>query len=253
MQLTGKTMSNIKPITQTELTDNDINYSIKIGKQVITTKLKEARTNLGESTKLFMKELNELCDEQDTKQELKEKFYEAVDNNSSINYLRLAWNEYNEYEHEQKATNRDMIKAVDFYGSVNIITCPSNHSVNRYKNMIDKLSIDIPFELYGSVNPADEDEEYISAKHYLPIDLPSAILPNMLKRYKVLQKIEANDNEMTNIDKKLYNINDTMEQMEAKLLIQELKRTGRGEEVLKISSDIISDVLNETLSLTDET
>lgn len=244
---TNQTMRNNANITQ-----QDIDYSVKIGKQVIQSKLKEAKAANLEKRKKINKQINGLINRDETEKLLIKAFKETINKDKRITILRATWNMF----HDKKIrTNWGLISFNKAYDPVGSIAQPGSYSTKSYERMVKDASFFMDYYMHigmrdlDAVNHNDDGSEDVDCGWRLEVDIPSKLLPKMTTMLKHLRAMKSLEDLDEMIDNKLNNISDTMEEMEAKLLTQELNRSDRGQEVLNLASGIITDVLGEDINL----
>lgn len=238
--------------TQESMTQTDINYSVKIGKQVIKSKLREAKSKYEKQYNNISNELHKIINYDDTKKMLRKELKTRINADTNTTALRSIWNKF----HTKKIrTNWGLVSADNCSRVAGVIARPNNYAHESYQKMIKTKIVIIEYHMHIGMRDLDDihrDEdgtEEVDCGWTLEVDIPSKLLPDMsimLQKLKPLKKLRDLIKE---IDYKLKNIGDTMENMEAKLLTQELNRSPRGKEVLDLTSSVIADVIGEDINL----
>lgn len=250
------------PVTQAELTNTDIDHSIKIGKQVLISKLNEESDKIVKTIKEGCTKIRDKFDDGSSLFSLMLPRFELTINScSQLSKLRLAINTF-----EEKPMRNNMKMVTDYrlmrkcsdavkpfwighrFGAdkTTFNECSSFRSIVDSGQMEVEYSIGVAWRDSGQWHE-DGDECCESRSGFTEtIDVPEDTLELMRSVIPDIENLTAQQAGLDAIKKKLNNIDKTMEEMEAQLLIKELGRTNRGKEVLSVASDLIKGVLGDS-------
>lgn len=269
-QLISAKVTNQTLVNNEELTQKDINYSIKISKQSITAELKKQLIDLQKEDKNIAEELCTVHNTKTLNKSLNKAFKTEFNKNKALTLVRNAWNAFceNKLKNNYGLLHKYSIKQV-----VRFITHPYNYEIELYQKLINTQKIDIEYFTKVSMRDDINNTQFLRKEHnsqsitdsfyatnnmqlnngwILQVPLPKPVLEKMKISLKLLKQLKSLNTQIINIQDKLNNINETMEKIEAKLLAQELYRSERGTEVLNLAANIISEVTGKNINLTIE-
>lgn len=218
-------------------TQHDIDYSVKIGKQVLLKKLKERSEALRKDYRAAEEAAHDFRRLEHPKltKIIEKEFWLNIKNCSQINTLRLAMNAFLD-KGDKITTNKKMVNWESCRNATSSSPTESGH-------------LRIQYGLEVAVNPLDYRQDSSSNEwentFSLELEIPD-ILKGYWREYGKLEKVASDLNELINeTDLKIKNINSVMEEVEANLLIKEMQKSSRGEEVLEMTNNILADVLGD--------
>lgn len=247
------------PVTQAELTNTDINHATKIGKQVIVSKLNEELDKAYCDMNALHKEIVDTLGVSSDLVKIMEPRFELVINNcSQMSKLRCAINTFEEtpMRNNMKMVTQHLLdtsctRATNplWLSARSKTVKPRFHPHESFKTMAASGEMEVTYfmgvawrnegEWHKDGNECYEDNSGFTETVTIPEDF-------LEKMRAAIPNIESLITQQETIDKlqdKLDNIDKAMEEMEAKLLVNELNRTDRGKEVLAVTNNIIGDVL----------
>ena len=251
-------VTNSIPVTNAVLTQTDIDYSIKIGKQTIKAKLTQEIAKINEEIRIYREKAENIFDlsQEQVIKIIKTAFKEQINNDKNLTKVRAAWNAFRD---KHIRTNWGLVNICYLDNTANNIIRPYNGSdpkaYAKYVNDGLKISFSICVGFMPDNFKNDNSDERDYEEHEDDFDftqrisVPAKLKIDMQRMLTVLQETSVLRNKQDALNLKLKNIDETMEEMEAKLLIQDLNRSERGKEVLELASEIISDVIEDSVQL----
>jgi len=253
----------VLPETKSQMTQKEIEYSIKIAQQTIKTKLTDRLTALREQqtelTANFEKEflykgiMKEFQDTIDSHLEM------TITNESELYCLVQAYNLLSDGEIH---SINELITSTNVYNFVRNIVDANCRNGSWAQNILDKGSYE--FRVYIAVaaaedsdrlNAIERDDEYIDTHNalYFNLPLPSRIITMLENCAEWGEKYDAIDKQLNDCRAKLDNMDNTLETIESQLLVEELSSTEGGKKTLELTGNIISNVIGSQVLLTNET
>lgn len=271
-------MSDVLPVTQQQITQTEIEYSVKVGKQVIIEQLTTIKADLKKEASVLLAQIQLTNDAKDIvrakyRRALDNKLIHVVNNCSSANKIRLFVNTFTSANFR---SNWDIVIHSTVGSVVRTLIEPLNPGFSRGNERYDRMSYVIDATSQKILDNGAAEVEYttcvsVPSKKSIQamrddefeysldnnenntweteIRIPDEILAELKARIDVIKQLQDIQNRYNDLADKLENIDKTMEKMEASLLVNELKRTTRGMEVMNIASGIISDILGNTPQL----
>lgn len=240
----------VLPVTKAEMTSTEIEYSVKVGKQVVKKQLEKEIKQL----------LENLSEEGETRDKifsgskfckmLEEEAEKQLEADKDLSTIREILSKYM-FEEDKFKNNLDMM-----CGSINAwpLLClvrgegPGyrQEHIKRLSEFIEGGVANVAFE-FGFYERSDAFGEKPKVCYEIPL---SETWIDVLNKYlnSLKRTAEITDN-MAQLTIKLNNLDSLMEEVEASILANELKKTESGRKVLSISSGIISSVLGTTPEL----
>lgn len=259
------TQPTVLPVTQAELTNTDISHSIKIGKQVLLSKLAEEIKKLDADMFIQYCGIAETMGGSFPMSMIMRPLFELVINNcSQLSKLRLA---INTFEEKDMRKNMGLLVSNDLESVCKGITDPmyitgrhnnseKSYRVNdKFKEVLKQgfLKVNYSFGVVwrdaGQWHEDGNQAEESSWNHngYCEeILIPGETLDKMRALLPAVDALERRQVVLDSLREKLKNIDSTMEEMEATLLVNELGRTVRGKQVLAVTNDLIAGVLGDS-------
>jgi hypothetical protein len=237
-------MNTIVPVTQAELTQTNINYSTKIGKQVMKAQLTERLKML-----FTVRELAGTANYHHAEgfsDKLREYLNSKVDmflnNDGEITRLRNLINKFSSAENEFK-NNVALKDGTNAHGVIRNFV--DTRKVEKLAEIIElgELTVNVNLRLNGFVKDED-DQEQIGFS--IAIQLSTETLEWLAQRIDLVNAKAKADADYDACDEKLRNIDAVVEEMEAKLLVNQLMTTEEGKKVLAVTSELVQQMLGNT-------
>lgn len=255
------TKSNVLPVTKAEVVETNINYSAKIGKQVLKTQLKErlevcrnnvtmAEANLHLLAQPFRVELEK---------RLKNQLQMCITNDGEISRFRNFLNKFTEEDIQDVKKSKSNWEFVDEHDVSSTLHAlfGGGYSSAGTKMMRDDLfkeetlTFDLKLKAFAYMGSYDEPqhnpEKQVSVSYDLPI--VKSELDTLRKVIEAEEVLATKHTEVNNVRTQLDSVDDLVERMEAKLLVDELASTEDGKKVLAVTSDLVTDMLGDTPEL----
>lgn len=243
-------MSDIQPAQNHEDLSNKIGYSTKIGKQVIKAQLRERITELKASLKTAI-EQNETAAEKyhaALKERVKTVLKLEVQNDRKISGIRKMLAGMFDTPPPELSSNWAFVET---YSYQRYSGCyDGSRLIENLNKVLEKESVWVEFSLYcGFFNENIVAEGGGKLEFTNELELTSDLIEMLTDYRDAAVDVENNRKKLNETESKLSSIDEVMEQMEAKLLVDELKASEHGRQVLSATSEIISQMLGETPAL----
>lgn len=244
---------DIKPITQPELTQTNINYSIKIGRQVLKQKLKEEIDRLQKAITNCKDELLDISSDKVKKLRsgMQKRIITSINNDETFGLIKQLYNKLNPEKAVSKVQDLVSTNLSSTQIMLEFIKPNTYTNIKKYRKVLTDRYVEFPVDfILAEFNR--EYEEYNDLSYNIPIELTSSLLSWMNRQEKILTTMQLYQKDKDEVESKLINLDETLETIEAKLLVQELNKTDTGKDVLNTTESIISDTLNSNIALTNE-
>lgn len=239
-------MTTIVPVTQAQITETQINYSTKIGKQVMKAELSK-RIAMALGVKVLAedakdKEWKSL--RQDVYIELRGKVELSIKNDGDITRLRNLYNKFSSLpSHDQAGNNWQAHKDDNCRGvAYGLLDNQNKREEARAAGCVE-INVELRFGDYDTFNDRHGEWEPLGYSEEIAI---SQDIRDRLFAYTGLcsEYVDA-DIAYERAKRELDNIDATVEAMEAKLLINELQASAKGQEVLNVTTDMVQEMLGD--------
>lgn len=245
---------DVVPVTKQEMTQTNINYSTKIGKQVMKAELKsrysKATDELNEA-KTAVQSFTDVA-HQELKGFLKSRLKFAMRSDSEMTRLRNLLNKFMPIDAVNYKTNMDLISDSGISDALRNLVClgsMNSHEREYLKGIIEKekVGLSVAFD-FGR---PDEDcyDNFCEFAFDLNVSLFADQLELLKTRLSLEEKRTTAQEKQIAIATQLENIDNVVEEMEAKLLINELNSTEQGKAVLNVTSEMVSNMLGDKPAL----
>lgn len=247
------TETTIAPLEKVELNRNDIESSMKIGKQVILTNVKkriealkgQIRASKGERMKVFEGQKKSLTKHFSSKIKL------AIKNDSDLDDLRRAVNKLFDFSYKN---NLEFVADIDVDGAVvNLVKNDKFYSIHETRRLFqsyvnnEEISIDFLLPIGAEDLKADYNagDDLDAATMEMAVPLTADMLRGCETILEHLEKEVALHDEIDSLNNKLRNIDKTMEEVEASILLEEMKTTEHGKRALEVTINVVEHVLGK--------
>ena len=260
------TVTEISPVTQQELTQSEIQNSMKVSKQVILTKVKEEVANVHINIMLQEAALKErFCGdngkggtkENDLTVIMRERFAEIINSDIGLRHLRLATTHMTGIPTLTK--NMQLVLTEDCYDVSNYVYKPNSR---MFKDILKTGVYAISYCTAGFLPDRKELTDLVDDRYHddvnpylsftIDVRVPKETLDAMSEVVETQKIIDGNRSKMSSLQYKIDNIDTTMEELEAKILVNHMAKSAHGKEVLAVTSSIVSEIIGEESPLLSE-
>jgi hypothetical protein len=246
------TNTQLAPMTSAEMTTTKISHATKIGKQVMKSELAKALLAAKKEKESPEALLLKTYKKSHTIIErfLRGKVDLALRNDSMVNGM-LKFMEFTCSADSTKSGEielDDLIYTTDA-SSASSWLCGSYHSgcsSHRMDKFIESESVNVYVTFSISVEIGGRDQ---NASMEIVVPLTDELLEAAKVRRALVRQVEEVQAKIAHIQDKIKNIDTVVEEMEANLLVKELQTSVEGQEVLDITSDLVSQMLGDTPKL----
>ena len=247
------------PVTQHELTQTEIDYSVKVSKQVIISKLKEEIRDLSQLVKdqqasnkeRFVGKSSTGTIENDLLVVMKKRLALVLNNDTALNHLRLAINSMTDNDVRK---NSSLLQSDDLYqmrlyeySSKGLEKFLASQMYNCTYHIVSFLPS--REELRDAKDNSYSDSVDNLMRFEIELPLPGDVLEKIRESLEVTKIMEGNEAKLRLLNNKLKNIDTAMEELEAKLLVNHMAKSDHGKEALKVASSIVSEMLGSDVPL----
>lgn len=253
-------MENLQvlPQTQTDLTNTDIAYSVKIAEQTIESKLLERQTQLDKELRDLEESMDKLLNRESISQLLEDTFELTVDNCSSLQILINAYNLMN--PDSELHSNMDIVTYFDKGEWVRFFRSSYTINLNRTAELVKEgaemkvsfstgLAILTQEEMVQVREGEEREADLFCSEMTIDMEVPYGIQNILEEKIVLLERKKAIEEENGLINKKKDNMQSTLKDVESKLLIRALSQSEKGKEVLSVTADIINSVVGSEVNL----
>lgn len=237
----------VMPVTRYHQTQVNIGYAAKISKQVLRTQINDRIKQLSDQVDSLQEQAMAIFTTAELSEHLQQKVYLHLKNDSDVTRLRRLVNKFSPHDeaHHFK-TNEDFVDSMEARYEA------SRHSMCR--SDADSIATLLSTELFNvivtlKVTPNVDGEYEHQCGFSMPIALDNDWREKIIKQAAIVDQKYKLECEVHDLKKKLENINELVEEMEAKMLVDELSRSEEGQRILQITSSIIGNTLGETPSM----
>lgn len=246
--------TTIVPVTQAEATQTNITYASKVGKQVLKHQLKKQRVALEEELAASKEVLREAMAGNMFTRMLSTVAKAAVEADPKLTTMRNILNELLDHDFEEEhalSSNWNLINGEinDSYILEQIRgEAYYNHEETWYiKSVVEKGYIELKIELPMEFCIDQDHGTHVSPTYILKVNLDDEWKVRIATVYECRKKNINIRKDMIRLDLKLADIDNLVEEMEAKLLVRELQSSSEGKAVLDIASSMVQDMLDGNL------
>jgi len=261
------TNSNVVPVTQDEAVKTNIGYSVKIGKQVMKSKLQAA---MNETKTLYDKknEYYKICASHFIDSFHKEATRQIkldLNNDRDATRFRNLFAKFSRFHEKDNdngfrafTTNWDMVQETDIVSVVDKILHGNNKHALKLKEdflLNEPVPITVDLKIPDRIHKDELDHNYIDADSIPKLGYEVSLtfgedIKEIFHTARDAQKESRALNKKYNeLETKLKNIDEVTEEMEAKLLVNELQKSDTGKEALNVASELITEMLGDTPDL----
>lgn len=250
---------NYLPVTREQSLETKISQSVKISKQLMKAELKKRMDAALEEYQEARRTESLLSDSclkllQST---VKRQVEMGLQNDSEITRFRNLFNKFSAFHDDPEngfkpfLTNTDLLRDFDISGMWSKLSNPtSEHNIDfRQKFLSGESEVAVDLNI---VDRIDEDEHY----NYFPFlgyIQPIGISDEVIGAYKLYAESFVDCKELNNkyntLEKKLNNLDTVTEEMEARLLVQELTKSDEGKQALNIAGELVGEMLGDVPAL----
>lgn len=260
------TVAEVSPVTQQELTQSDIQNSMKVSKQVILTKVKEEIASV--SVNIILQEAalkacfcgdngNGSTKENDLLVIMRKRLAEILNKDIGLRHLRLATNHTTDIPTLTK--NMQLVINEDCHAICHFTYKPNSE---MFKSMLVSEVFPVTYYVAGFLPDKKELESLVDGRYHdnvepcmsftVDVPLPRETLTEMAEAVDTQKIIDGNRSKMSSLQYKIDNIDNTMEELEAKILVNHMAKSEHGKEVLAVTSSIVSEIIGEESPLLSE-
>lgn len=257
-------MSEFLPVTEEQATESKINQSVKISKQLMKAELKKRLEDLKLQYLLSEQETRSLSSifRNQLKKNVTEQARMAIANDGELTRFRNLYAKFSRFETKDCkdfpafANNLDMIKEIKWDDVATYVKSHFDPTWVKFRqefllgNTVVEVELDLPDRIHE-----DDEDSYNSAAmdHPLYFEQPIFINQDLIDKLFAFEEKEAAtkdlDSQYDAVQDKLRNIDAVAEDMEARLLVQELSKSQAGLEALAIAGELVGDMLGDVPAL----
>lgn len=237
----------VMPVTRDHQVQVNIGYAAKISKQVLRSQLKDRIAKLSQSVKEQREQANEVLDTGKLTSYLNEQVEKSLSSDGDLTRLRRLVNKFMVDDEEHNfPTNASLVKSISARREASRYTAARSDSDAIVRLMEEgHFSVGVDLRLIPDIEGVFTEECGFEAV----IPLNDEWKDKIQKHVAMYDEIYRIENEVSDLKDKLANIDELVEEMEAKMLVEELRSSEEGKRVLSISASIIGDALGETPEL----
>lgn len=238
--------TEVLPVTKDQMTQTEIGYSIKVGKQVIKKQLEQEINELIAKCETETKFRNDTFNGSTFCRWLEDEAEKLALADPALTGLRNALDPF-----LTKITlndNKDLFNGgITSMAVLEGIRGEYSHRNTGYlEEVLEKGLVEVSFEFALNIQ-SDCNDECPDAFFEIPL---TDEWKTILVSYKGSKdKSKGYSKQIVELNSKLSNLDGVMEEVEATILANELRQSESGRKVLEISAGIIGDVLGKTPSL----
>lgn len=252
---------NVVPVTQQEAVQTNITYSAKIGKQVMKSQLQQ-RLKKAEDDKIVADACLQVTQTKFltlTNEELKKKAKLSIMQDGDITRFRKLYERFSLCVGDDSCevtwkNNVDLIKNIDcheLHSALGINHAMASQITKAKKLILDEGQTEVVVEL--AIPDLDASDGYTNQwlQYEETISLSNESIELFKETLKCKKERDVASEKLRNIRSQLDNIDQVAEEMEAKLLVNELTKSAEGQAVLAVTSEMVSQMLGETPPMLD--
>lgn len=246
------------PVTKQAATEATIVNSVKIGKQLMKSELNKLMANALVRYEQLKKESSELNHtfQHKLKENTERQVRTELANSSEMTRFRNLHRKLTRYTDEPKGeapafdTNLSLLREITFPDVLNLRPSSSVGKEVRAQFLAGSISVTVDLEIQDYAYD-DEDDGYnlqylgYTLECYVPAEIITLFQEALAKEVEMM---EANHH-YNDLERKLKNIDQVAEDMEARLLAKELSKSETGQEALRIAGELVGDMLGEVPAL----
>ena len=252
------------PVTQAQSTETKINQSVKISKQLMKAELKKRMVALKVQYELSKKETADLHSKflNQLKSNVTAQARMAIANDGELTRFRNLYTKFSRFDDKESkdfpafTNNLDMVKEINWE---DIATYVKPHFDTvwikfRQNFLLGNTEVQIDLVLPDRIHEDDSDR-YSSEPMENPLYFDQIIHVNqdLIDKLFEFEEKETATKELNlqynEVDNKLTNIDAVAEDMEARLLVQELAKTDEGKAALAVAGELVGDMLGDVPAL----
>jgi len=155
--------------------------------------------------------------------------------------------------------NIQIVVYEDCYKLSNYVSSPNS---DIFKTILKERSYLVSYQVAGFLPDRKELESLVDEKYHdsvepylgylIEVAVPKETLDIMEEAVRTQKIIDGNRTRMSSLQYKIDNIDTTMEELEAKILVNHMAKSEHGKEVLAVTSSIVSEIIGSDAPLLAE-
>lgn len=239
---------NEKP---SDLTASELEYSMKVSRQVAEKALKDEQKALSKRRDELQIEARNELEQFNIEERVKSLFKAQLNKCKGTSLIVAGINELRD-DHEAEIKSNDEMLVDSSVFRMNYIFHSGSYT-KEYARAIEEGIFYLGYAMHFGYRDAQERREdsrdSIEGEFVFCVQLTKAMIEDLASVAPKLQEADRIAERQSEVRYKLRNIDETLKEIEAELLVNELSRTQRGREVLDVTSRVISNVIGETPAL----